>query len=485
MIGSRRVCTTRSLLERYRPQQHTTTTNAPSSSSRHTQQHQQHQPPQYQHRQQSQGSQHPLVTRRRSNSQPSPPTAGIIGFGTSTTAGPSSSSSGTGIGTTAGYHHSRPTDIPTTSYPFAYLHQYSDTPSAQASSSSNPFHFSAFDLEEYYEDIVPEEAHSLRPPSSLSLGGPIDSDIFNNLLTMSSSTSTSTAESGSGGAGTSGGPTTAASQHHPHSHTHSHAPTSSFSPSFFPLSPIQSSASTQPIPLPGQLPQGHQSSNPNPLVTQTFLAYLQYIHLQNQLTQQPTSASTPSSTSPPSGFGSGGPPNTNPSSGFQSSSTVSGRTSSRAGGSGSSGGNQGAQGGAAAGGGGGAPAIPTAEMTEGELLAIAEDKRRRNTLASARFRIKKKQWTVNLERTITDLSGRVEELEREAAELRRENGWLKEIVMLKSKRFGGPAPVFNLEGNGSGNNSSSNSGRSSSKPSEEESPSNEKDKGKGRENPTG
>ena len=33
----------------------------------------------------------------------------------------------------------------------------------------------------------------------------------------------------------------------------------------------------------------------------------------------------------------------------------------------------------------------------------------------ARFRIKKKQWTLNLERSITDLSGRVEELEREAA----------------------------------------------------------------------
>ena len=60
--------------------------------------------------------------------------------------------------------------------------------------------------------------------------------------------------------------------------------------------------------------------------------------------------------------------------------------------------------------------------------------------ATARFRVKKKQWTLNLERSITDLSGRVEELEREAAELRRENGWLKEIVMLKSKRFGGPAP---------------------------------------------
>lgn len=45
-----------------------------------------------------------------------------------------------------------------------------------------------------------------------------------------------------------------------------------------------------------------------------------------------------------------------------------------------------------------------------------------------------------MERTISDLSGRVEELEREAAELRRENGWLKEIVMLKSKRFSGIVP---------------------------------------------
>lgn len=67
---------------------------------------------------------------------------------------------------------------------------------------------------------------------------------------------------------------------------------------------------------------------------------------------------------------------------------------------------------------------------------------------AARFRVKKKQWTLNLERSITDLSGRVEELEREAAELRRENGWLKEIVMLKSKRFGAPAQDAVNEGDG-------------------------------------
>jgi hypothetical protein len=50
----------------------------------------------------------------------------------------------------------------------------------------------------------------------------------------------------------------------------------------------------------------------------------------------------------------------------------------------------------------------------------------------ARFRTKKKVKTHNLERTVSGLSGRVDELEEEAADLRRENGWLKEIVVLKS-----------------------------------------------------
>ncbi|KAJ3971233.1 hypothetical protein EV361DRAFT_912244 [Lentinula raphanica] len=70
-------------------------------------------------------------------------------------------------------------------------------------------------------------------------------------------------------------------------------------------------------------------------------------------------------------------------------------------------------------------------------LSVVEDKRRRNTAASARFRIKKKQRNLNLERTVSDLSGRADELEKEAADLRRENGWLKEIVMLKGSRLAG------------------------------------------------
>ena len=52
----------------------------------------------------------------------------------------------------------------------------------------------------------------------------------------------------------------------------------------------------------------------------------------------------------------------------------------------------------------------------------------------ARFRIKKKQKNLNLERTVSDLTSRAEELEREATNLRRENSWLKEIVMMKGRR---------------------------------------------------
>jgi len=41
---------------------------------------------------------------------------------------------------------------------------------------------------------------------------------------------------------------------------------------------------------------------------------------------------------------------------------------------------------------------------------------------------------------VSELRGRAEELEREAHELRRENGWLKEIVMLKDSRHQEASP---------------------------------------------
>ncbi|KAJ1305982.1 hypothetical protein OPQ81_010697 [Rhizoctonia solani] len=73
-------------------------------------------------------------------------------------------------------------------------------------------------------------------------------------------------------------------------------------------------------------------------------------------------------------------------------------------------------------------------VTDEEVQTIAEDKRRRNTAASARFRVKKKQRTMELERAVIELEGRADELEKEAVELRRENGWLKEMVILKGRK---------------------------------------------------
>lgn len=62
-------------------------------------------------------------------------------------------------------------------------------------------------------------------------------------------------------------------------------------------------------------------------------------------------------------------------------------------------------------------------------LSTAEDKRRRNTAASARFRLKKKEREQAMEKRAKDLEGRVGELERECEALRRENGWLKGLVV--------------------------------------------------------
>ncbi|KAG7098307.1 hypothetical protein E1B28_000268 [Marasmius oreades] len=62
-------------------------------------------------------------------------------------------------------------------------------------------------------------------------------------------------------------------------------------------------------------------------------------------------------------------------------------------------------------------------------IAPAEDKRRRNTAASARFRLKKKEREFALETKAKELEIRVNELERECEGLRRENGWLKGLVV--------------------------------------------------------
>ncbi|KAG1753488.1 hypothetical protein EDB19DRAFT_832776 [Suillus lakei] len=78
------------------------------------------------------------------------------------------------------------------------------------------------------------------------------------------------------------------------------------------------------------------------------------------------------------------------------------------------------------------PSSPAGEETQGDYtnpLSAAEDKRRRNTAASARFRLKKKEREAALERRAKELEERVVELERECEGLRRENGWLKGLVV--------------------------------------------------------
>jgi len=69
------------------------------------------------------------------------------------------------------------------------------------------------------------------------------------------------------------------------------------------------------------------------------------------------------------------------------------------------------------------------EDSTATAVSVAEDKRRRNTAASARFRLKKKEREAALETRAKELEGRVNELERECEGLRRENGWLKGLVV--------------------------------------------------------
>ncbi|GJE92767.1 bZIP transcription factor [Phanerochaete sordida] len=75
------------------------------------------------------------------------------------------------------------------------------------------------------------------------------------------------------------------------------------------------------------------------------------------------------------------------------------------------------------------PASLDDEKLSGNPLNASEDKRRRNTAASARFRLKKKEREAALEKKAKELEVRVSELEKECEALRRENGWLKGLVV--------------------------------------------------------
>ncbi|KAK6358840.1 hypothetical protein TWF696_000020 [Orbilia brochopaga] len=70
-------------------------------------------------------------------------------------------------------------------------------------------------------------------------------------------------------------------------------------------------------------------------------------------------------------------------------------------------------------------------LEEASRLAAEEDKRRRNTAASARFRVKKKQREQALEQHSKDLETKVQELTGKVTTLENENKWLKDLLMEK------------------------------------------------------
>ncbi len=64
-------------------------------------------------------------------------------------------------------------------------------------------------------------------------------------------------------------------------------------------------------------------------------------------------------------------------------------------------------------------------------MAAEEDKRRRNTAASARFRVKKKQREQALESTAKELENKVGGLEQRVGQLEAENDFLRGLVVAR------------------------------------------------------
>ena len=77
--------------------------------------------------------------------------------------------------------------------------------------------------------------------------------------------------------------------------------------------------------------------------------------------------------------------------------------------------------------------IASALSLEDQSRRVAdEDKRRRNTAASARFRVKKKQREQTLERTVREATEMNASLETRVAQLEMENRWLKNLLTEKN-----------------------------------------------------
>jgi hypothetical protein len=72
-------------------------------------------------------------------------------------------------------------------------------------------------------------------------------------------------------------------------------------------------------------------------------------------------------------------------------------------------------------------------LDENARVAAEEDKRRRNTAASARFRVKKKERERALEQSQKEAAERVAKLEATIQQLQTENLWLKGLITEKNE----------------------------------------------------
>lgn len=79
------------------------------------------------------------------------------------------------------------------------------------------------------------------------------------------------------------------------------------------------------------------------------------------------------------------------------------------------------------------PVSQQMNFEDSSRVAAEEDKRRRNTAASARFRIKKKQREQALEKSAKEMTDRITSLEGKVSQLETENKWLKNLLVEKNE----------------------------------------------------
>ena len=75
---------------------------------------------------------------------------------------------------------------------------------------------------------------------------------------------------------------------------------------------------------------------------------------------------------------------------------------------------------------------PITDLEEQSRFAAEEDKRRRNTAASARFLVKKKMREQALEKSLKETNDKNDALEARVSQLELENHWLRGLIMEKN-----------------------------------------------------